>query len=402
MHCTTIYTYFLTIPLSGSGHVFIIRSDKTGTLTSNVMEFRKCCINGVSYGLGNTLIGMARRKRLGEDVSQLERLLAENEAGPREMPHVNYIDGSEDEEGRCLRGPDGDLEGSGADRDADQAEAVHLFMLHLALNHTVILETVHDRRTGKPSGVQLSASSPDEEAFVLAAEFFGYKFHSRQKDIVTVRIRGEEHFFRIVAILPYSQMRKMMSVIVEDVTGSRSDARDANDVDDDDTGLVGLEGITGIAEESSEAAAAGGDRRYMLLSKGADSAILARLDDDIEGLSEDQVEQRTRVVERTSRNMSEWAQDGLRTLCFGFRWLSSEELDPWLERYNAALSDIDEKRKKDAHQANAIDECIEEMEWGLQLQGATGNEDKLQEGVPETIALLADAGIKVRCRQNDG
>jgi len=30
-------------------HVF---TDKTGTLTCNVMEFRKCTVGGYSYGLG--------------------------------------------------------------------------------------------------------------------------------------------------------------------------------------------------------------------------------------------------------------------------------------------------------------------------------------------------------------
>ena len=32
-------------------HVF---TDKTGTLTSNYMDFRKLSVNGVSYGLGTT------------------------------------------------------------------------------------------------------------------------------------------------------------------------------------------------------------------------------------------------------------------------------------------------------------------------------------------------------------
>ncbi len=41
-------------------HVF---SDKTGTLTCNVMEFRKCSIGGTSFGLGTTDIGRAYRKR---------------------------------------------------------------------------------------------------------------------------------------------------------------------------------------------------------------------------------------------------------------------------------------------------------------------------------------------------
>ena len=40
-------------------------------------------------------------------------------------------------------------------------------------------------------------------------------------------------------------------------------------------------------------------------------------------------------------------------------------------------------------------ESYNRMEARLKLLGATGIEDKLQEGVPETIANLRDAGIVV-------
>lgn len=46
-------------------------------------------------------------------------------------------------------------------------------------------------------------------------------------------------------------------------------------------------------------------------------------------------------------------------------------------------------------QPNLIDDLMDRIEGSLVLQGATANEDKLQPGVPETIAQLARAGIRV-------
>lgn len=46
-------------------HVF---SDKTGTLTENVMDFRKCSVGGVSYGKGVTAIGRAVATELGQEI----------------------------------------------------------------------------------------------------------------------------------------------------------------------------------------------------------------------------------------------------------------------------------------------------------------------------------------------
>ena len=46
--------------------------------------------------------------------------------------------------------------------------------------------------------------------------------------------------------------------------------------------------------------------------------------------------------------------------------------------------------------ADALDKAAEAIEQNLQLLGATAIEDKLQEGVPDAIHTLQQAGIKVR------
>jgi len=45
------------------GQISHIFSDKTGTLTCNIMDFRKCSVNGVSYGMGVTEIAKVSVRR---------------------------------------------------------------------------------------------------------------------------------------------------------------------------------------------------------------------------------------------------------------------------------------------------------------------------------------------------
>ena len=47
------------------GQVGYIFTDKTGTLTANLMQFRKCLVDGVSYGLGESDIGRSVKGKQG-------------------------------------------------------------------------------------------------------------------------------------------------------------------------------------------------------------------------------------------------------------------------------------------------------------------------------------------------
>ena len=103
------------------GQVSHIFSDKTGTLTCNVMDFRKCSINGVSYGHGTTEIGIAALMRAGKPVPP-EAM--EAVAPDKRQPYVNFVDDALPD---AIQGKAG----------AQQKAKVDEFFTHLALCHTV-------------------------------------------------------------------------------------------------------------------------------------------------------------------------------------------------------------------------------------------------------------------------
>ena len=108
-------------------------STKTGTLTCNVMDYRKCSINGVSYGLGSTEIGKAYARRTGRPIEP-EPVAP---AGAVRTPHVNFLDPAYDAH----------VAAGGA-----QLAAIADFNLHLALNHEA---SVRRRRRVEEDGLLL-------------------------------------------------------------------------------------------------------------------------------------------------------------------------------------------------------------------------------------------------------
>jgi magnesium-transporting ATPase (P-type) len=84
----------------------------------------------------------------------------------------------------------------------------------------------------------------------------------------------------------------------------------------------------------------------------------------------------------------EFASEGLRTLVLGVKIMTEEKTVEWLAKYKEAATSIEDRDKKMTAVAN-------EVETGLHIVGATAIEDKLQDGVPETISKLEKAGIKL-------
>ncbi|KAI1206839.1 phospholipid-translocating P-type ATPase [Annulohypoxylon truncatum] len=94
------------------------------------------------------------------------------------------------------------------------------------------------------------------------------------------------------------------------------------------------------------------------------------------------------IFERCFQHIGEFASEGLRTLLFAYRYISDGEYEQWKEVYRAATTSLVDRQSR-------IEEAAELIERDFDLAGASAIEDKLQQGVPETIEKLRRANIKV-------
>uniref|UniRef100_A0A8C2GI21 Phospholipid-transporting ATPase n=1 Tax=Cyprinus carpio TaxID=7962 RepID=A0A8C2GI21_CYPCA len=275
------------------GQVEFIFSDKTGTLTQNIMVFNKCSINGKTYGTLKTpcvdfsFNPLMDRKFRFHDSSLVEAIKLEE-------------------------------------------PLVQEFFRLLALCHTIMPE---ERNEGE---LVYQAQSPDEGALVTAARNFGFVFRSRTPETITLYEMGQAVTYQLLAILDFNNVRKRMSVIVRNPKG-----------------------------------------QLKLYSKGADTILFDRLDPSNEEL-----------MFTTSEHLNEFAGEGLRTLALAYKDLDEDVFDEWMKKLLFASTALENREEK-------LGALYEEIEQGMMLLGATAIEDKLQEGVPETIACLTLANIKI-------
>ncbi|TNN53071.1 putative phospholipid-transporting ATPase IF [Liparis tanakae] len=93
-------------------------------------------------------------------------------------------------------------------------------------------------------------------------------------------------------------------------------------------------------------------------------------------------------IEKTRLHVDEFALKGLRTLVVACRHFSPEEYVDVDKHLNAARTALQQREER-------LQEAFAYIERDMQLLGATGVEDKLQDKVQETIDALRMAGIKV-------
>lgn len=195
-----VRTMTLSEELGQIAHIF---SDKTGTLTCNVMNFRKASIYGVSYGKGLTEIGRVAWKQMKKHIPE-QFLEDERKAIANSVPHVSFY--CPDYE-RDIKGITG--------QDLIRKRRIRDFYRYLALCHEVIVEDNSGEET------KFSAPNPDDEALVCAAGYFGFEFKDRINSTVKLFDKEESKFLEIqvLYIIPFTSSRKRMSVIIRDLDG---------------------------------------------------------------------------------------------------------------------------------------------------------------------------------------
>ncbi|XP_036792690.1 phospholipid-transporting ATPase IC [Oncorhynchus mykiss] len=283
------------------GQIEYIFSDKTGTLTQNIMAFKKCTIAGHTFGDPANVAGVPLDRGKPVDFTW-------NKYADRKFEYLDHSLVA------CIR----------SKKDKDTLE----FFKLLSLCHTVMVEQKEDE-------LVYQAASPDEGALVTAARNFGFVFLSRTQDTITISEMDQEMTYEVLALLDFNSDRKRMSIILRFPDG-----------------------------------------RIRLYCKGADTVIYERLSPN------------SKHKEVTQTALDIFANETLRTLCLCYKDISKQEFDAWAKKHKAASVAMGNREA-------ALDRVYEQIESNLMMIGATAIEDKLQDGVPETIAKLAKADIKI-------
>lgn len=184
------------------------------------------------------------------------------------------------------------------------------------------------------------AESPDELALVNAAYSYDCCLINRSPNHILVNLPCDGvQEYEVLKVFPFDSNRKCMSIIVRK----------------------------------------SGTQEIILYTKGADSSVMSVLahsdPDSEEGI----------LKEKTQQQLDTYARQGLRVLVMAKRTLNIVEYNDWSKKHQEFEMSMENREKK-------IRDSFAGLETNLVLLGATGIEDRLQEGVPETIAALMSSG----------
>lgn len=474
--------------VSDLGRIQYIFSDKTGTLTQNVMGFKRCSVDGAAYGspiqrsrpgggggaeedeeevssfhpLRQLMVGKLKRPSgdtagltddnkltfhaemflrvmslchtvvVEKDIENKTHISAGISASSSHGSSRSYVSFAKNmfggrNRGRAntsdsLQSPLGSVAESGGAFDSlragrDRANTAQSFAPDE-------IPTTFKNSDGAPDGYAYQAESPDEGALVSAASLtYGFQVIARDMNGIRLRCPVVSHLQDTTVTDRLKSKDLSMDRLAADTAVSFSEMS-GNIKNDSDNRIIS----TGseFRDETWSILAVNkfdSDRKRMsillrsppelgslpiLFCKGADSAMLdphvcqlntsSMTETEGENIKPNPENEDGEGMDAATFGMAhmlgiqihlgEFAREGLRTLVLGMRVLSDEECSEWLKRYEAAAVSL-------KNRGELLSDAAAKIEQGLHIVGATAIEDKLQKKVPETIATLAKAGIKL-------
>lgn len=171
------------------GQVTHIFTDKTGTLTKNLMIFKKCVINNVIYCNSNE-----ENRFTFEEIDKYGKI-----------KYNGYKDKSNKLKNKL--------------KEINDESEEHKFLECICLCNSI---TVDYEEWNKYKKINYIGSSSDEVALVNFARSIGYiyKENNINDNIVTIEINEKTFKYKIISKLDYSSERKRMSVVVESLNNN--------------------------------------------------------------------------------------------------------------------------------------------------------------------------------------
>jgi magnesium-transporting ATPase (P-type) len=386
--------------LADLGQVQYVLSDKTGTITKNVMRVRRCSVGGEVFG----------SPMMGHTASSSSSSSNNNNSGSGGGGAL--FRGIEDMRIAKQRITSSNSSSTAAtDERSASAQLMQDFLCIMAACNTVML--MPDSLTGElhvsdEASLEkcLQAESADEVALVLAAAKFGDALLVH-RDVRSIVVKGLGNSTGTTA--SSSSRDSATHTSGKDREGGNSattttyDVVAVNTFDSDRkrmSVLIKPRQNGGISSSSGGDANRGPSKKdgdCILLCKGADNSMLPLCNPSAHTAA-------------CMAHIEEFANSGLRTLVFGMKRVSSRDANLWLQQHNAAANSLVNRYvayfmpqyiifigftyiSSLVHRTALLARAASDIESGLDLVGAVGIEDELQV-IFHTMTLLCYALLK--------